>query len=160
MPQDKTPRPAEEIAQEMVRDAGWLQLGTDGVRLASDVSVPHARAIIASLIRRSRFEGASAALRAGQPRDLDGRIRALIQVKAGEYADAAHDGPRSFALQETMRWLRNAYAHPHYVDDPMRVVAILRDHSYPSQVDVYLRTADELEAIVRECSGEKPQEKR
>jgi hypothetical protein len=53
-------RSAEEIAREMVPDAGWLQLGTDGVRLASDVSVPHARDIIARLIEHRDAEHAAA----------------------------------------------------------------------------------------------------
>jgi hypothetical protein len=118
----------------------WEQQAGPGHPLHGAVSRAH------EALHRTAF-----AMPVQQPRDLAGRIRALVQEHAGRWADAHHDDARSFAYQETLRWLRNAYCTEHR--NPTDIVRILREHAYGAHADVYARAADELEAIVRECGG-------
>jgi hypothetical protein len=196
------PRSAEEIAREMVPDAGWLQLGTDGVRLASDVSVPHARTIITRLIEQIRAECAAAAQSAqpsdlagrtwagrvrddgsaviyvgnvpvaslgapevqklanealARPSDLAGRIREMIQTKAGEWADAVSTPePTASALNEVLRLLTHALGRARTGGDVAECIENLRDIAAvsPARGSTYAQAAEELETIVRECAQE------
>lgn len=168
VPADAPPRSAEEIAREMVSEidvamsmtgphiyhfsVGGVSCAYDDPRRAK-ANRKVAIEMLVATIERSRDDGAAAALAGQQPRDLAGRIRALVQKTAGEWVDAHHDGPRSFAYQETLRWLRNACCLDHR--DPSEVVGILRQHVYGENADVYASAADELEAIVRECEEER-----
>lgn len=82
-------RPAEEIARETITQRTWL--GIDDVWFSHE-STRLARVELARIIAQARADGAAAALAGQQPRDLAGRIRALIQEYAGRWADAE---PRS-----------------------------------------------------------------
>ena len=94
-------------------------------------------------------------LHADQPRDLAGRIRGLIQQKAGEWADSvAEDYATSDALSEVMRWLFNAAYDVRTGEDvSKRVVAMRRAAGAARKRTalVFAKTADEIESIVREC---------
>jgi hypothetical protein len=138
-------RSAEEIAREMVYSHGPCELDWPAT-----IGAACAVRIVAAAIDRAR-----AAVAGQQPRDLAGRIRALIQEYAGRWADAE---PRSIerraatgvmddlcrALDDVrtgtgrpLTWWIELFRHPSGSMDPT-----IRAHRSLA--------ADELEAIVRE----------
>jgi hypothetical protein len=80
---------------------------------------------------------------AQQPRDLAGRIRALVQEYAGRWAD--DDTTTSDDHAEAMTLLRAAYRGARKGRDASNAIAKLRQYGRAP----YQRAADELEAIAR-----------
>lgn len=153
------PRSAAEIAREMVSDPNptwhWARILGAEFSSATPDGIETVRRNVVLLITQARADGAAAALAGQQPRDLAGRIRALIQEYAGRWADAE---PRSIerraatgvmddlcrALDDVrtgtgrpLTWWIELFRHPSGSMDPT-----IRAHRS--------RAADELEAIVRE----------
>lgn len=100
-----------------------------------------------------------------QPRDLAGRIRALIQECAGRCA-AADRAAADCADDDVMESLDVANANAHVFRTLMNMNRAMRfsaEHwrarasgaTHMSVASVYNQAADELEAIVRECAPEK-----
>lgn len=86
-----------------------------------------------------------------QPRDLAGRIRALIRQKAGEWADTGDDG-----MLEAIRWLRGAREEAERtgaLSDAWTRTATLGGERWKH----VRQAADELDVIVRECVPEPEQ---
>lgn len=155
------PRSAEEIALEMVSDPHptwhWARIFGAEFSSATPDGIKTARRNVALLITQARADGAAAALAGQQPRDLVGRIRAMVQQKAGEWADEP-DMERTKVRLDILRILRLALAHAKscglvdygYVEDLRS-----RASSWRSYADVSAnatQAADELETIVRECA--------
>lgn len=81
-----------------------------------------------------------------RPRDLAGRVRALVQEYAGRWADVEHINERQAEFE--MRTIRGAYRRVVRGEgiDPAWIAALRRGCQFG--------VADELEAIVRESAGE------
>jgi hypothetical protein len=128
-----------------------------GVPATSEAERAYAAMLLVDGAVRITIEPVSAALAGQQPRDLAGRIRALIQEYAGRWADAE---PRSIerraatgvmddlcrALDDVrtgtgrpLTWWIELFRHPSGSMDPT-----IRAHRSLA--------ADELETIVRECA--------
>lgn len=177
------PRSAEEIARELEALAQAAGAEADrpqtaledsmyqsGLQFAYDDSAQRVRPLAGqqpvetveqqearhrAAIRRAREESHDASLYAEpeQPRDLAGRIRALVQEYAGRYADADNLAEVD-ALQEALESLQWA-AHSVRVGTPLtKWIEGLRERAHEStHSDVLLRVADDLERIVRECEA-------
>ena len=128
-----------------------------GVPATSEAERAYAAMLLVDGAVRITIEPVSAALAGQQPRDLAGRIRALVQQKAGEWADEP-DMERAKMRLDILRILRLTLAHAKscglvdhgYVEDLRS-----RASSWRSYADVSAnatQAADELEAIVRECA--------
>jgi hypothetical protein len=101
-----------------------------------------------------REQSAAAPLPA-QPRDVAGRIRALIQAKAGEWADTdLVDTTTRGALVEIMSVLRHALMDARAGVVPIGRVEYMRSELWIPGRLLVEKAADELEAIVRETQGE------
>jgi hypothetical protein len=138
-------RSAEDIAEASVADLGLEPMTEDRVRVA-----------ITSVIERRDAEHA-AALDAAKPSDLAGRIRALAQKTAGAWADA-DDGASDEVLHDLVERLVQAVAFARrgkpiapLVEDMRSSAKAMDAHVVgPACLEILSRTADELEAIVRE----------
>lgn len=91
-------------------------------------------------------DGASDVLLQPKPRDVAGRIRALVMQKAGEWLDA--EGAARHRLDDALDDLRFAYQRAKDGQDIEPVIDAMREGV--AQNDA----ADELEAIVRESAPE------
>jgi hypothetical protein len=101
-----------------------------------------------------REQSAAAPLPA-QPRDVAGRIRALIQAKAGEWADTdLVDTTTRGALVEIMSVLRHALMDARAGVVPIGRVEYMRSELWIPGRLLVEKAAGELDAIVRECAGE------
>jgi hypothetical protein len=202
-----TPRPAEEIAREMVpeprhlQSRGWISTVCGYEIGMAPSSADQIRSDIARAIEQARADGVAAAVAgqqprdpaprlrcacdhrddnacslredyfgasegcacdchrpdAPQPRDLAGRIRALLMRKAGEWATETRVGV-SDELHDVMNMLRlvihrnSSVAAAEACVDEMRKRA--RTFRFFPAGETLKAAADQLEAIVRECEAE------
>jgi hypothetical protein len=134
-----TLRSAEEIAETSVVGLGLEPTTEDRVRIA-----------MANLIEQRDAEHA-AALQVAKPRDLAGRIRALLTQKANEYA-ATESEDHSDALLEVIEdlwWVAHCARRNRPIANwikSMRSRDRLSEH-----LAVLRQTADEIEVIARDC---------
>lgn len=147
-----------ELAE--MRDPGFTRRWTTYAPSSPAWSrVAHLR--VAGGIERSRTDGAAAAHQAAQPRDLAGRIRALIQEYAGRWADSARLPEsrllRVEACMHAMRWLWHALRRLESDGaSPEDRITELREYTGDDIVATTMRElADELEAVVRDAGEQR-----
>lgn len=88
-----------------------------------------------------------------QPRDLAGRIRALVQEYAGRWADAESPDVRD-AIHDCMRWMRHALRDARAGRNAMGRL-MMREDAIGQHAGILRQAADEIEAIMHGKEGAK-----